>query len=206
MLRCYVTDRRRCDLLTSTARAVRDGVNMIQVREKDLSAWELFDLVCRIKDLAAGSTTKILVNERLDIALAAGIDGVHLPEDGLPAGRVRPHVRLLGASVHSVDAARGAEAEGADFVIFGPVFETPRYRTAPIPNCPRPNWPIPNPNLQISKPPAFTHPYARIFPTNSVTDLIPRLARNFDRPASTCSVARGSWKFAVPICTAVAPA
>src|SRR5437867_13432343 len=125
MLRCYVTDRRRCDLLTSTARAVRDGVNMIQVREKDLSARELFDLVCRIKDLAAGSTTKILVNERLDIALAAGIDGVHLPEDGLPAGRVRPHVRLLGASVHSVNAARGAEAEGADFVIFGPVFETP---------------------------------------------------------------------------------
>src|SRR5437867_2311532 len=125
MLRCYVTDRRSGDLLAYAARAVREGVDMIQVREKDLPASELFDLVCRIKDLAAGGATKVLVNDRLDIALAAGIDGVHLPEDGLPVGRVRPHVRLLGASVHSVEAARRAEVERADFVIFGPVFETP---------------------------------------------------------------------------------
>ncbi|HLQ76242.1 MAG TPA: thiamine phosphate synthase, partial [Terriglobia bacterium] len=85
MIRCYVTDRRQGDLLTHVARAVAAGVDMIQVREKDLSAVELLELVCRVRDLAAGSDSKILVNGRLDIALAAGIHGVHLPGDGLPA-------------------------------------------------------------------------------------------------------------------------
>src|SRR5262249_32921339 len=66
MIRYYVTDRRRGDVLGSAARAVRDGVDMIQVREKDLSARELLDTVCRIRDLAAGSTTRILVNDRID--------------------------------------------------------------------------------------------------------------------------------------------
>jgi thiamine-phosphate pyrophosphorylase len=98
---------------------------MIQIREKDLSASELFDLVQRIKELAAGTATKVLVNDRLDIALAVGIDGVHLPENGLPVERVRPYVRLIGASVHNLDAARRAESGGADFVFFGPIFETP---------------------------------------------------------------------------------
>src|SRR5262245_37590904 len=128
MIRCYVTDRRQGDVPACAARAIRQGVDMIQVREKDLPAAELFDLLCRIKNLAAGTSTKVLVNDRLDIALAAGLDGVHLPEDGLPALRVRPHVRMLGVSVHSVDAALSAQNAGADFVIFGPVFETPGKR------------------------------------------------------------------------------
>src|SRR2546430_7547044 len=105
MIRYYVTDRRHGDVLASAARAVRDGVEMIQVREKDLSARELLDLVCRIRDLAAGTKTRILVNDRLDVALSAGIDGVHLPSDGLPAGRVRPLINLLGVSTHSVEEA-----------------------------------------------------------------------------------------------------
>jgi thiamine-phosphate pyrophosphorylase len=125
MLRCYVTDRKQGDVLVHAARAVAQGVDIIQVREKDLEAGALFQLVCRIRDLAAGTSTKILVNDRLDIALAADIDGVHLPENGLPVARVRPYVRVLGASVHSVEAARRAESEKVDFVFFGPVFETP---------------------------------------------------------------------------------
>src|SRR5689334_13606592 len=98
MIRYYVTDRRQGDVLASAARAIRDGVEMIQVREKDLSSRELFDLVCRIRDLAAGTNTRVLVNDRLDIALAAKVDGVHLPSNGLPAYRVRPFVKLLGVS------------------------------------------------------------------------------------------------------------
>jgi thiamine-phosphate diphosphorylase len=125
MLRCYVTDRRRGDVLECAARAVKAGVDIIQVREKDLPASELFQLVARIKDLAAGTTTKVLVNDRLDVAIAAEVDGVHLPEDGLPVRRVRPYVHVLGASVHGVERAKQAAAEGADFVIFGPVFATP---------------------------------------------------------------------------------
>ena len=125
MIRCYVTDRRQGDLLASVHAAVRDGIEMIQVREKDLEAQQLYELVCRVRDIAAGTSTKILVNDRLDVALAAGIDGVHLPGQGLPTAKVRPLVRTLGRSVHSADEAIAAEAGGADFVIFGPIFETP---------------------------------------------------------------------------------
>ena len=125
MIRCYVTDRRAGDVIASSARAIRNGVDFIQVREKDMTARDLFDLVSTIRDLAAGTTTRVLVNDRVDIALAAGVDGVHLPGNGLPARRVRPLVKLLGVSIHTVDEALDAEAAGADFVLFGSVFESP---------------------------------------------------------------------------------
>jgi len=125
MIRCYVTDRRLGDVVAHSARAVANAVDMIQVREKDLEARELFDLVCRVRDVAAGTKTKILVNGRLDVALIAGLDGVHLPGDGLPAVQVRPHVRTLGISCHSVEEAIQAERDGVDYIIYGPVFETP---------------------------------------------------------------------------------
>ena len=125
MIRYYVTDRRQGDVVDCSARAVRDGIEMIQVREKDLSARELLELVCKVRDLAAGTSTRVLVNDRLDIALAAGIDGVHLPGSGLPPDRVRPLVKLLGVSTHSVDEAIAAEKARADFIVFGPVFDSP---------------------------------------------------------------------------------
>lgn len=125
MIRCYVTDRRQGNLLSFVNTAVRDGVDFIQVREKDLDARALYELVCRVRDACAGSTTRVLVNDRLDVAIAAKIDGVHLPGNGLPIDRVRPLVRVLGCSTHSLDEAVHAERSGADFVIFGPVFETP---------------------------------------------------------------------------------
>jgi thiamine-phosphate pyrophosphorylase len=132
MIRCYVTDRRQGDLLAHVDRAVANGVDMIQVREKDLAAVELLDLVCRVREAAAGARTKILVNGRLDIALIAGIDGVHLPADGLPAARVRPHVRTLGISCHSTEEASQAEHDRVDYIIFGPIFETPGKRAVGI--------------------------------------------------------------------------
>jgi thiamine-phosphate pyrophosphorylase len=125
MIRYYVTDRRQGDILAFAARAVREGVDMIQVREKDLPTKDLFDLVCKIRDLAAGTGTRVLVNDRLDVALAASVDGVHLPSDGLPADRVRPLVKLLGISTHSLQEARAAEQARADFIVFGPIFDTP---------------------------------------------------------------------------------
>lgn len=125
MIRCYVTDRRQGNLLASVTAAVRDGIEMIQVREKDLEAQQLYDLVCSVRDAAAGTPTKVLVNDRLDVALAAGIDGVHLPGNGLPTAKVRPFVTTLGRSIHSVEEGVAAEADGADFVIFGPIFQTP---------------------------------------------------------------------------------
>jgi len=125
MIRYYVTDRQQGDILAFAARAVDEGVDMIQIREKDMSARDLFDLVCKVRDLAAGTKTRILVNDRLDIALASGVDGVHLPSHGLPADRVRPLVRLLGISTHSLQEAKAAEQAHADFIVFGPIFDTP---------------------------------------------------------------------------------
>jgi thiamine-phosphate pyrophosphorylase len=135
MIRCYVTDRRQGDLLAHVGRAVASGVDLIQVREKDLPAMDLLDLVCCIRDMIVGhpgSQTKVLVNGRLDIALIAGIDGVHLPGDGFPASEVRPHVRTLGVSCHSTEDAIQAERDGVDYIIFGPVFDTPGKKAAGI--------------------------------------------------------------------------
>jgi thiamine-phosphate pyrophosphorylase len=132
MIRCYVTDRRQGDVVAHSIRAVADGVDIIQVREKDLSGTDLLDLVCRIRDAAAGTKTKVMVNGRLDIALIAGLDGVHLPGDGLPAAQVRPHVGTLGVSCHSMEEAVQAERDGVDYIIFGPVFETPGKKAVGI--------------------------------------------------------------------------
>jgi thiamine-phosphate pyrophosphorylase len=125
MIRYYVTDRHQGDILASATQAIRDGIDMIQVREKDLPTHDLFDFVCRIRDLAAGTSTRVLVNDRLDIALATGIDGVHLPADGLPCDRTRPWVKVLGVSTHTVEEAIAAQKGGADFIVFGPVFDSP---------------------------------------------------------------------------------
>ena len=136
MLRCYITDRPALpgpeSLLDAIARNVADGVDWIQIREKDLSARELLDLVCRAIVLARTRTpisTKILVNTRLDVALAAGADGAHLPAGSIPPGKWRELVRarvppgfLIGTSCHAIDEVRAAEAEGADYAVFGPVF------------------------------------------------------------------------------------
>jgi thiamine-phosphate pyrophosphorylase len=125
MIRYYVTDRRLGDILSCAARAVEDGVDMIQVREKDLPAIDLYGLVSKVRDLAAGTRTRVLVNDRLDIALAASVDGVHLPANGLPHLKVRPLVKIMGVSTHTLEEARAAEKAGADFIVFGPVFESP---------------------------------------------------------------------------------
>jgi thiamine-phosphate pyrophosphorylase len=124
MIRCYVTDRRQGDITIFARKAVEQNVDFIQIREKDLSANELTALAIQIRDIARDTKTRVLVNERLDVALAADVDGVHLPGNGLPAHRVRGLVRVLGVSVHSVLEARAAEEAGADFIIFGAIFET----------------------------------------------------------------------------------
>src|SRR5262245_18809093 len=125
MIRYYIRDRRQGDLFAHAKRAIAEGVDMIQIREKDLPAKQLVDLVCSIHELATGTSTKILVNDRLDVALATGIDGVHLPANGLPATMVRPLVKILGVSTHTVDEAIQAGRDRADYIVFGPVFDSP---------------------------------------------------------------------------------
>jgi len=112
--------------------AARAGVDWIQIREKDLSGSQLFELVRSALDAARGSGAKILVNDRLDVAVAAQANGVHLGEASLPVEAVTRWRRniglgdfLIGASCHSLSYAREAEEQGADYIHFGPVFATP---------------------------------------------------------------------------------
>lgn len=100
----------------------------VQLREKDLSARDLYDLGARLQEALTPCRVPLLINDRLDVALALDAAGVHLAGHSLPtrtARRVLGPDKLLGVSTHSLDAARQAAEEGADFVVFGPVFATP---------------------------------------------------------------------------------
>ncbi|MEX2158752.1 MAG: thiamine phosphate synthase [Dehalococcoidia bacterium] len=124
-----VTDEARLrgrDIKAVVSLAVSGGVNAVQLREKDLPATGLYHTAVALHSILRGRAL-LLVNDRLDVALACGADGVHLPEDGLPGKPARALAGencLVGRSVHSVDAARRAEEDGLDYVILGTVFET----------------------------------------------------------------------------------
>jgi thiamine-phosphate pyrophosphorylase len=124
-----ITDRSRLggrDLRDLVREAAEAGVDRVQVREKDLGGRALRALVGEVLAATAGTATRVLVNGRPDVAAAAGALGVQLPEEGLPVAEVKrafPDL-VVGASRHSVEGARRAAAEGADFVLLGPIFAT----------------------------------------------------------------------------------
>lgn len=126
-----ISDRTQCaphSLTDTLVQASRAGVRGIQIREKDLPPGDLFSLVREIRDALEPYHPALLVNDRADIARAADIAGVHLPETGLPPVVARQCLKagsLVGASTHSVAGAQTAEERGADFITFGPVFFTP---------------------------------------------------------------------------------
>jgi thiamine-phosphate pyrophosphorylase len=114
------------EILKLVSAASAAGIDLIQIREKKLNARVLSELTERAVALTAGTPTRILVNDRADIAVGTGA-GVHLTTQSLNAGTVRRTFGddlLIGASTHSIDEARAARDHGADFVVFGPIFET----------------------------------------------------------------------------------
>jgi thiamine-phosphate pyrophosphorylase len=146
---CYVTDRKALSpvnpiaaLKASITRAIAAGVDWVQIREKDLSARELLALAKAAIDAAAedrgarSSPARTMVNDRLDVALAAGAAGVHLGRESVAAGDVvrwcrsgnAPAEFLIGVSCHSVAEVEAAQLAGANYAMFGPVFDTPSKR------------------------------------------------------------------------------
>lgn len=141
----YVTDRqslvRAPDenlalvLAASIRRAIAAGIDFVQIREKDLDARALVACVADAVEAAHGKSTQILVNDRLDVAIAANAAGVHLGEGSIPLSaetrwRSEGQNRMtIGVSCHSVESCCAAEREGADYISFGPVFETPSKKS-----------------------------------------------------------------------------
>jgi thiamine-phosphate pyrophosphorylase len=156
-LLCYVTDRRSLGIanpaesLAALTQKIEQiaaaGVDWVQIREKDLTAADLASLTqqsLRIaKNLAASRSIpiRVLVNDRVDVAIAERADGVHLGERSLPVGEAKRLIQsapmkqilsesfLTGVSCHSLEAAKAAERDGADYIFFGPVFATPSKAT-----------------------------------------------------------------------------
>ncbi len=138
---CYVTSRKSlgvgeagAGVLGKIHAAIAAGVDWVQIREKDLSGRELLALAREA--VAARGSTRVLVNDRLDVALAAGAAGVHLGHESLHArdvvrwcrGGNAPADFLIGVSCHSLEEAREAESAGASYIFFGPVFDSPSKR------------------------------------------------------------------------------
>ena len=126
-----VTDRHRTKgrpLVPLLQQVFAAGASAIQLRERDLSARELVTLAHEVQVVTASHRSQLLINDRIDVALALEGIGVHLRSNSLPPSVVRRLLgpkRLMGISVHSVEEAVQAESQGADYIVLGPIYETP---------------------------------------------------------------------------------
>ena len=121
------------DLLGMVGAAIRGGVTVVQLRAKNLPSRDFLELGLRAADLLARTGVPLLVNDRLDIALACGAGGIHLGQEDMPLAAARKILggdRIIGISVNTVEEARAAEAGGADYVGAGPAFATATKETA----------------------------------------------------------------------------
>jgi len=131
--RLYViTDRKilspPSSLLTAVEEALKGGVKAVQLREKDLGTREALDMAYKMREVCKAYNAKLYVNDRVDIALAVGADGVHLGQKSIPAHVVKKTFRdrfIIGVSTHNLDEALEAERGGADFITLGPIYHTP---------------------------------------------------------------------------------
>ena len=130
-----VTDRHQTKgrpLVPLLQQVLTAGTSAIQLRERDLSARELVMLAREVQAVTASSKSQLLINDRVDVALALEGVGVHLRSNSLPLPVARQMLgaqRLLGISVHAIEEVVQAEAAGADYIVLGPIYETPSKQT-----------------------------------------------------------------------------
>jgi thiamine-phosphate pyrophosphorylase len=127
-----ITDRKlfsdQPSLFTAVEDALKSGIKAVQLREKDLPIRELLDMAYDLRELTARYDTKLFINDRVDVALSVYADGVHLGRSSMPsyaAQKAAGKGIVIGESAHSIEEAKQAEVDGADFVTLGPVYETP---------------------------------------------------------------------------------
>lgn len=123
-----ITDRRLTgNLPDAVGKALKAGVRMVQLREKDLKGRELLELALALRDKTSEFGARLIINDRIDVALLSRADGVHLGAASINARDARlmlGKTSLIGVSTHSVEEAEKAEADGADFITFGPLYFT----------------------------------------------------------------------------------
>ena len=125
---CFITDRTYSDIpFDEMVKLVLDaGITCIQYREKQRTRREICDMAIKLRELTRSYNAVFIINDYADIALAVEADGVHLGQDDLPLREARKIMgrRIIGISTHSLEQAKEAEAGGADYIGFGPVFPT----------------------------------------------------------------------------------
>lgn len=135
---CVIPDREigfPLSLEEQTEQALEGGATMIQLRDKGMSGRELYETACRLKELCGKAGVLLIVNDRFDIALASGADGAHLGVTDLllrAARRLSPPGFILGGTAHSVEEARSAEADGADYIGVGAAFPSTAKKEASV--------------------------------------------------------------------------
>ena len=126
-----ITDRKivpEGSFFTRLQGALKAGIRSVQLREKDISVGELTQYALKAREMTREFNASLFINDRVDVAMAVGADGVHLGRRSMPVKAVRAIARkgfMIGVSTHSLEEAADAGHEGADFITFGPVYETP---------------------------------------------------------------------------------
>ena len=125
-----ITDRRqmKAPFYEGIEDALKGGVKALQLREKDLPVRQLYEMACKLREITSRYGARLFVNDRLDVALSVEADGIHLAGTSFPPRAVQKITggkMLIGVSTHTVKEAIEAERDGADFITFGPVYETP---------------------------------------------------------------------------------
>ncbi len=125
---CFITDRTYCSLSPHEMcmAALKGGVRFIQYRDKDRTRKEIYYEAVRLREMTLSAGAVLIINDHADIALAVNADGVHLGQDDLPLKEARKIMgdRIIGISTHDLEQAEEAQSGGADYIGFGPVFET----------------------------------------------------------------------------------